>query len=160
MGVRVHLDTSVLRGYVSDKNGERSEAQRQISRLTNRSYETVISQIVLGEALATIIRDYKGDPTAAYTKIKCLYEKLMDMCRDLDHDIPPITMKILEEANRLTDIDGTDKIIAAHALLDPDSQRLVSYDRRMIDSKEFRKEEERLREAGKRKYRLEIVDGL
>lgn len=160
MGTRVHLDTSVLRGYVSDKNDERSEAQRQISRLTNRSYETVIPQIALGEALATIIRDYKGDPTAAYKKIKCLYEKLTDICRDLDHDIPPITMEILEEANRLTDIDGTDKIIAAHALLDPDSQRLISYDRRMINSKEFRKEEERLWEADKRKQRLTIVDGL
>lgn len=78
MHTRVYLDTHVLRGLVSSNKSERSEMLNEISKLENTSFETIIPQIVLGEALTTIIRDY-SDPNDAHVTIKHLYDKIMQI---------------------------------------------------------------------------------
>lgn len=162
MPTRVYLDTYVLRGLVSSNKPERSEALSEISKLANASFETIIPQIVLGEALATIIRDYP-DPNDAHATIKRLYDRIVQI-HVPDRGFPPISVKILGEAELLKDGDGhlgdTDAIIAAQALLDPDSQRLLTADRKMLESEAIRGEEERLRNSGDRRAKLKIVDGL
>ncbi len=162
MPTKVYLDTYVLRGLVSSKKPERSEALGEISKLANASFETVMPQIVLGEALATIIRDY-SDPNDAHATIKHLYDKIMQI-HVPDRGFPVITMKILGEAKLLKDRDehlsDTDAIIVAQSLLDPDSQRLLTADRKMLDSDVIVDEEKHLRDSGSRRVQLRIVDGL
>ena len=48
----------------------------------------------------------------------------------------------------------------AQALLDPDSQRLLTADRKMLESDVIVDGEERLGDSGSRRVQLGIVDGL
>lgn len=81
-----------------------------------------------------------------------------------ERGFPPITMNTLEEAKLLKDhdeyLDDTDAIIVAQVLLDPNSQRLLTVDRILLDSKVIIHEEKRLRDLGNRIAKLRIVDGL
>ena len=69
--------------------------------------------------------------------IKHLYDKIMQIHAP-DRGFPAITMEILGEAKLPKDRDGhlsdTNAIMVAQALLDPDSQRLLTADRKMLDS--------------------------
>ena len=78
--------------------------------------------------------------------------------------MPPINVDIIEKAKTLKDRDShlqdTDAIIAAQALLDPVSQRLLTVDTVLLNSQAIKNEEKRMRENNERQSELKVVDGL
>lgn len=163
MATKIYLGTWFLRAFVSRKSSKRSDVMPDFKKLQSNSFEAVIPQIVLGEAFATIMRGY-DEPNSAYTVLKKLYEMLHKII-DSGSCIPTITVDIIEKAKKLKKDDSrlkdTDAIITAHALLNSDSQKLLTaVDTTMLNSRVIKDEEEIMRNADQRNSKLKIVDGL
>ena len=159
---KVYLDSWILRGLVSKKSSQRGDAKREISKLRSHSFDVSISQIVIGETISTVFRDY-DDPNDAHNILTKLYDDIMPIL-DASSCMPPLTMDVYQKANELKNADShlkdTDIIITAQALLDPNSERLLTNDRDLVNSRVIKEEEERMRQAGLRNVLLKIVDGL
>jgi len=161
MGTRVYLDTWILRALISKNNAERKDALHEITRLESNSFDVVISQVVLGEAFATIMRDYGSNDIRRI--LSKLYDSLVKIV-DADSCLPPITVNIVEKAKMLKKKDprlkDTDAIIAAQALLDRYSQRLLTADTDLLHSRIIKDKEKRMRDEYERNLELKVVDGL
>jgi len=162
MGTRVYVDTWLLRGLVSKKKHERMDAKREISRLESNSFDVVIPQIVIGETVSVLMRDFP-DPSEAKNRLVKLYDSIKKIL-DPSSCLPPISMLILEKARELKSGDGnlkdTDAIIVSHTLLDPNSQRLLTADTDLLNSEFIKQMENEMRASRIRRKRLKIVDGL
>ena len=75
----IYLDTWLLRGLVSENVAERTEANHHMSKLRAHVFQVSIPQIALGETVAIIMRDFRSDPTVAYTKLKKLYDDVIQI---------------------------------------------------------------------------------
>ena len=118
----------------------------------NPNIKTVIPFIAIGEIVNTMIQKGKKDKN----------EEMFKLIEDLKVDTPPpnkvtidISLRILKEDERF---DPTDAIIAAHALCDEYSSRLVTMDINMQSSKVLSELETELRNDRKRKRKLKISD--
>lgn len=156
------MDTWLLRALVSVDAGERGDALSIISKLEAHPHDIKVPQVALGEAISTIMRDY-SDASGAYNALKKLYDHLKRMGISRS-SLPPIKIDIVDEAKILKRLDSrlgdTDAIIAAQALLDPVSQKLLTVDTVMLNSKAIADEEIRLRKEGKRCMRMIVTDRL
>ena len=159
----IYLDTWLLRGLVSENAAEKADANHHMNKLRSNVFNISVPQIALGEVFAVIMRDFRSDPIVAYTKLKKLFDDLMGIL-DVDACLPPPTVKSLQYARELKEGDNnlreTDLLIVAQALADPDSQRLLTPDKDLLDSRIIKEKEKQLRFSGERNVLLKIVDGL
>jgi len=163
LATRIYLDTWLLRALISDKAQERSEANHEISKLRSQSFESVIPQIVLGETVSTIMRDF-SDPNDIHNKLAKLYDSIRPILNPRTC-LPPPTKEAYKIAEELKNADGnlrdTDLLIVAQALIDPESERLLTPDKDLLDSEVIREKEKEMREIDNSRIKLlKIVDGL
>ena len=163
MATRVYLDTWLLRALVSDQGHERGDAKHELSKLVSNSFEVVVPQIALGEAFATIMRDYSDNLAEAHNKLIKLHDDLK-LVIDSRTCLPSPTILSLQYAQEMKNEDSnlreTDLLIVSQALVDPESQRLLTADRDLLDSMVITNKEQELRDSGNRNQVLKIVDGL
>ena len=159
MTVVVYLDTWALREVVS-KNplGRRKSAQR-FARLESGVYSVKVPQMVVGEAVTTVTRDYDR---AEWEETVGKIMQAIGMVADPATCFPPPEPATAELAGRLTARDRkmtkTDAFVAAQALLDTESQKVVTGDGVLRRSAQLAEEEERMRRDGERSKRLEFGD--
>lgn len=122
------------------------------------SYSLVVSQAVLGEAAAVILR--RG-PDAA-RMLDAMFALLADCRVEPDSCMPPIDAAVLAIVNELVwavpELDMTDRIILAIALADRNSAFLITRDRKLVNNPAITLYEERLRSMGRRDATLVIVN--
>jgi predicted nucleic acid-binding protein len=159
--IRIYLDTWLLRGLVSNKPSESSYCRSLVSKLKN-GYDVVVPQIVLGEVFAVIVRDNQ-DPNKVYLKLKELCNELYNITKP-NECLPPPTEDIINCMQRLrareANVRDTDLMVVAHALIDPESERLLTEDKNILNSSEIQTMESQLRAEEKRVKQLRIIDRL
>lgn len=92
-----------------------------------------------------------------------LYDRLRSIM-DMKASFPHLTQQVFECAQKLqlkdSYLEDTDSLILAHALIDPDSDRLITSDQILIDSTAITEFEQDMRDGGQRNTELRIVDSL
>ena len=154
---RVHLDTWPVIEVVFE--GEYVDRVAEIMRRAGlRPYELAASQAALGEAAAVIMR--KG-PEAA-RMLRGMLGLLADHRIDPGRCMPPMDARVLAVVQDLVgaapELDMTDRIIVAHALVDPYSVLLLMKDSVVVGNRAIRACEESARARGLRNAALEIVN--
>ena len=146
-----------VREAVSKKPAERRRASQLFARLESDVYSVKVPQVVVGEAVTTVMRDYEHaewEETAG--KIMQAIGKVADPATCF----PPPDPATAELAGQLTardkKITKTDAFVAAQALLDAESQKVVTGDIVLRRSARLVEEEERMRRDGERSKRLEF----
>ncbi|MGI0027085.1 MAG: PIN domain-containing protein [Nitrosopumilaceae archaeon] len=161
MVTRVYLDTWYLTSLVATKSSERADAKSLLSKM-KYGYEIVVPQVALGEVFAVIVKKYT-DPNEINNKLSKLCDDLFSVVNPKTC-LSPISNEVLNCAVELQkkddQIKNTDLMIIAHALTDPRSSRLLTSDRKMLDSSAIPEMELRLRTEGKREIELRVTDGL
>lgn len=126
------------------------------------SFEIIIPQTVLGESVAKILQ--KVDPADA---VRVLGRLAILVQR---YNIRPGTcltppgkdaLEIAGDLKRLDErLDGTDIIIAAHALSDPDAKFFLTHDKRLLKNATIERYEKEMRDDGRRNKKLEIKEEI
>ena len=121
-------------------------------------YSLVVSQVALGEAAAVILR---GGPDSGRMLLGML-RLLADRRIDPGRCMPPLNPRVLETARELAaeapELDTTDTVITAQAIVDPNSAFLITRDRMLVKNPAIESYEETARKHGLRNTRLEIVN--
>lgn len=155
----VYLDTSVLVGLIPGKMRDRSHYKSVLSRLDAHTIDVIVPQVVLGEAVAVVMRDIPDSELQ-----QSLWTVLNDVqcVVDQKHGIPPVTMDIVTLATDLSMKLGlssfTDALVLAHALNATLSTRLITDDAELHSSK-VGELERQMRSDGKRERTLSVTDG-
>lgn len=156
---RVYLDTWVLVGLVLERRGERGYFKWIIHRLDAGTIDVVVPQVVLGEAVAVVMREIPAQNNLD------LIEEMLGYLRDLvDPKIgmPPTTFEVASLAMDLSkdlDLEFTDALILGHALCDPHSTHLITNDQELLSNK-VEDIEIKMRNDGERSRRLSVSDNF
>ena len=161
MAVVVYLDTWVLREVVSKSPLIRRKSAQRFARLGSGVYTVKVPQTVIGEAVATVMRDFDhGEREELVGRIMQAVTSVVDPATC----IPPpgratveLAMQMMAHVRRLA---MTDAHVTAQALSDTESQKIVTKDSRLTAAAWLKAEEQRMREDGKRQKRLKIDDKL
>lgn len=156
-----HLDSNILIGKLIGRSDEQRHCRSIVARLNklahNQDVNIIVSQIVIGE---TIVKLYDRCSQDIENKIS----ELLGIIRRWDAKTPPanrevykIALKIIQNDNRL-EYQPNDALIAAQALNDPYSERLITTDTIILESKYLVEIERELRNQGKRNTRLKFTD--
>ena len=112
----------------------------------------IIPFVSVGEIVNTMIQKEKEDKVG----------DLFSLLKDLIADTPPPNKSVIELSSRILSddnlFDTTDAIIAAHAISDEYSTRLLTTDTNMQNSRVLIELEAKLRNEEKRKHKLRITD--
>ena len=155
VGVVVYLDTSVLRDIVSRKRGTRNDSKHRFARLKSGNYEVKVPQTVMGEAVTTVMRDYEpAEWEALVGRIMREVGNVADPATCFPPPDPAVAAKAQEAMREVKGMTKTDALIAAQALMDPESQKLATADNLLSDSSWLEDEEARMRRNGERSVRL------
>ncbi len=153
-----YLDTSIIIGYLKNKNDERRHSSEIINKLKRKhpNVTVIIPQVVLGEGIIKIIeREEEGE------LVGDSFHKLEKVIKDLEAETPAPTKESLKIASDILEknnhLKPTDALIVAQALCDPKSTRLFTTDGDLIGNKEIMEREERMREEEKRRGKLQIT---
>jgi predicted nucleic acid-binding protein len=161
--MKVFLDSSIIRDLVSPVRRVRTAANDQIGRLNRDSHDVFVPQIVLGEALSTLMRDYQNNPSEGHNTLIKLYDKLSEIM-DMNTNFPSLNQNLTNCAQKIkfrdSYIKDTDALVVAHAMVEPDSNRLITSDANLIDSTAITCIEQEMRNDGARTAELRIVDSL
>ena len=155
---RVYLDTWVLVGLVLESRGGRGYFKRIIHRLDAGTVDVVVPQIVLGEAVAVVMRERPDDGSDL---IGVMLGEIRDLVDPKDH-MPPTTAEIAKLAVSLRNdigVEFTDALILGHALCDPHSTHLITNDQELLSSRVEDIEME-MRNDGERSRRLSVSDNF
>ena len=159
VAVVVYPDTWVLRGIVSKRHGKRREAARLLARLESGVYVVKVSQVIIGEAVATVMRDF--DPDEWEGAVGRIMRAVADVA-DPAKCLPPLDTAVAERAGwlmsnikRLTD---TDALFAAQSLQDPESQKVLTNDSTLTGADEFGEMSREMKENGERSWDLKFSD--
>ena len=157
--VVVYPDTWVLRGIVSKKHDERREAARLLARLESGVYVVKVSQVIIGEAVATVMRDYGPDEWEG--AVGRIMQAVADVA-DPATCLPPLDTAVAERARRLMSnikrLTDTDALFAAQALQDPESQKVLTNDTILTGSGELKRLSREMKENGERSWDLKFSD--
>ena len=131
--VVIYLDASVLLiiiGYRTD------EYHRRLCNKILADYHIKIPQVVLGEALAVLLREMrKGMDAWPYIETVRRMIRKMHLAPDA---FPPVTNEVIRVAHELIElsdvINNMDALILAHAIVDNDAVALYTTDRWMRNS--------------------------
>ena len=153
----VHLDTWAIMEVLV--GGRYAKIVAEILRRGDQHpYSLVASQVVLGEAAAVVLR---GGPDADRMLLGML-RLLADSRIDPGRCMPPLSPRALETARELTvavpGLDTTDAVIAAQAIVDPNSAFLITRDGMLVSNSVIKQYEETARAQGLRNTGLEIVN--
>ena len=160
MGIsRVHLDTYYLLEIVF-KGDKKQDAEKILYKASKGSFEIVVPQIVLGEAVSKILKRGKD--------ARRLMDRLIDTIEKYEINVGaclvPVSKNafgIMEEVRRRDQrLDGTDIAILAHALADPDAKFFLTIDVDMIDNLAIDGYETELRNDGRRNVKLNVTDRI
>ena len=159
VAVVVYPDTWVLRGIVSKKHRERREAARLLARLRSGVYVVKVSQVIIGEAVATVMRDF--DPDEWEEVVGRIMQAIASVA-DPATCLPPLDTAVAKSARRLKTsikrMTDTDALFAAQALHDPESQKVLTRDTLLTSSGELKKVAREMKENGERVWNLEFDD--
>ncbi len=160
MGVsRVYLDTYYLLEIVL-KGHKKHDAEKILYKASKGSFEIVVPQIVLGEAVSKILKRGR-DARPLMDRLVGTIEKYGI---DVDRCLVPVAksaFEIMEEVRgRDQRLDGTDIAILAHALADPDAKVFLTIDCDMTDNPAIGEYERKLRSEGRRNVKLNITDRI
>ena len=76
--------------------------------------------------------------------------------------MPPLSPRVIATAQELAvavpGLDTTDTVMAAHAVVDPNSAYLITRDGKLVANSAIERYEETARAQGRRKTKLEIVN--
>ena len=157
MPVRIYLDTSVLRDIVAKRKDDRNNSKRLFEKLESGDYEVKVPQTVMGEAVTTVMRDYEAaDWEALVGRIMGEVGKVADPATCFPPPDPPVAAKAQEAMRKVKGMTKTDALIAAQALMDPESQRLATADKQLQSAEWLVKEEINMRKSGERSKRLKF----
>ena len=159
MSVVVYLDTWLLREAVSKDPGERRKASQLFARLESGVYSVIVPQVVVGEAVTTVMRDRDS---SEWEETVGRIMRAIGKVADPATCFPPPEPAAAELAGRMMAGDRkmtrTDAFVAAQALLDPESQKVVTEDGILRRSAWVIEEENRMRRDGERTRRLKFDD--
>ena len=157
MGTVVYLDTSVLRDIVSREREDRNGSKRLFARLGSAVYEVKVPQVAVGEAVTTVMRDFE---TSEWEQLVGRIMRELVNVADPATCFPPLDPTVAAKASEaMREVKGmtkTDALIVAQALMDPESQKLVTTDKRIQKAKWLVDEEARMRKDGERSQHLKF----
>ena len=157
MGTVVYLDTSVLRDIVSREREDRNDSKRLFASLKSAVYEVKVPQTVVGEAVTTVMRDFE---TSEWEQLVGRIMRELGNVADPATCFPPldptVAAKASEAMRKVRNLTKTDALIAAQAMMDPESQMLVTADNLLLDSTWLKEEEVRMRNGGERARHLQF----
>ena len=161
MPVRIYLDTSVLRDIVAKHKGDRNDSKRLFEKIESGDYEVKVPQTVMGEAVTTVMRDYEPDDWEALVgRIMGEVAKVADPATCFPPPDPAVAAKAQEAMQKVKGMTKTDALIAAQALMDPESQRLATADRQLQSAKWLVEEENNMRKSGERSKHLKFDEDV
>ena len=159
MVVVVYLDTWLLRAYVSKNSSERRDAARLLARLQSGVYVVKVPQVIIGEAVATVMRDY--DPDEWEEVVGRMMQAIADVA-DPATCLPPLDTAVVELADqlkaRIVGLADTDALLAAQALSDPQAQKVLTRDKLLGGSDILKAVVREMIENGEREYTLKFDD--
>ena len=153
-----YIDSVYFLGHISNDHTEKKYAERLKPRL--QSLKVIIPQIVLGETLTVMIRDYGEDLNAFKKKMDILAKELTALI-DPKECLPVLENKHIVHANHFMNVCGvapTDAFLLSLAIEDPDSDYLITDDIILSTTRSIYLYENQLRDDGKRKKPLKITD--
>lgn len=157
---RAYLDTYYLLEIVLGGRHKRY-VERLPSQISSR-FMVLIPQIVLGEAISQIY-EKRGDGMWP-DKLMERFTSVMNKYGWDNSNMPPPpnwSFQIMDELLRVDDrLEGTDVVILAQALADPDSKFLFTRDRTLGKNENVCNYELRLRQSGRRNTKLKITELL
>ena len=162
MPVRIYLDTSVLRDIVSRDRRSRNKSKRLFEKIKKPgAYEVKVPQTVMGEAVTTVMRDYeRADWEALVGRIMGEVAKVADPATCFPPPDPAVAAKAQEAMRKVKGMTKTDALIAAQALMDPESQKLATTDNQLQRAKWLVEEENNMRKSGERSKYLKFDKGV
>ena len=157
----MYLDTSVLRNIVSKKHRKRNDSKRLFASLKSAVYEVKVPQAVVGEAVTTVMRDFESSEWAELVgRIMREVANVADPATCFPPSDPEVAAKASEAMREVKGMTKTDALIVAQALMDPESQKLLTTDDLILDSRWLEVEEARMRNSGERSKRLRFSEDL
>ena len=157
----MYLDTSVLRDVVSRKHKARKNSKRLFARLKSPVYEVKVPQAAVGEAVTTVMRDFE---TSEWEQLVGRIMRELGNVADPATCFPPpdptVAAKASEAMREVGNLTKTDALIVAQAMLDPDSQKLITTDKLILKARWFAKEEKRMRNSGERSEHLRFSEDV
>ena len=171
---RVYLDTWVLVGLASGDRGERNHSKWQIlKKLTGGAIDVVVPQVVLGEAVAAVMRKNRSKSKA--DKVAIVNKMLHDLLDNLERmpempsgdpegsgaygkpGVPKTAELTVELCGKEFDLEFADALILAHALADPHSTHLITDDGK-IRSYKVKEFEKKMRDYEERERELSVTN--
>ena len=155
VGTVVYLDTSVLRDIVSREREDRNDSKCLFASLKSPVYEVKVPQTVVGEAVTTVMRDF--DPAEWEHLVGRIMREVSNVADPATCFPPPdpaVAAKASEAMRKVRNLTKTDALIVAQAMMDPNSQKLITTDKMILKAQWFAKEEKRMRNSGERSEHL------
>lgn len=154
----VHIDASIIVAYLNfEERDQYAHGHRVVSRLSKEvkrgSVEVVVSSTALAEVLLWVAENPGIRGTTS--RLSELFGMLSPRVVWPSEEVCELAAEIRERDYR---IGPADSIITAQALLDPDSTRLLTTDREVIESKAIDEINERLTNEGERRRKLKISE--
>ena len=161
MPIVVYLDTWAPRLILAKKAADRSRAARLFAQLERGDYDVRVPQIAVGEAVTTVMRDFGP---GEWEEPACKMLRSIEGVSDPATCFPPPDPETAELAGLImTHVGGmtnADSFVAAHAVQDPLSQKLVTNDAVLMNTPWLTELEQRRRQDGKRIKKLKINSRL
>lgn len=152
----IYIDSCFIDDYLwgngHDKRHAGSVFRKIGNTLSNPNIKPIMPFVSVGEIVNTMIQKGKEEK----------FEEMIKLIKDLKVDTPPPNKAVIEISHRILNdddrFDPTDAIIAAHALCDEYSVRLLTKDKITLFSIVLEKLEKELEGCGKRRSKLRISD--
>lgn len=160
MGIpRAYIDSYYLLEVVfGGKN--RYDAERILYKASKGSFDVFVLQVVLGEVVSKILVGKKPARHAVCALVDTIEKYNIDVRKRLvpvDKGAFAIMRELRDKDQRL---EGTDIMILAHVLHDPDSKFFLTTDRKMINNQMIADYEEEMRRSKRRNTELKITDSV
>ena len=158
---RAYLDTDNIIALFK-KEVRSADIRRMFYRLKkHNNFTIVISQSVLGEILAVLLKDDETNNNSTFMKF---YEFFSEHNIDVKSCLPGISddiCKMMLELRGLDNpLDQNDALIFAYALADPDSEIFLTGDSRIVGNPILIDHIDKLDKEGRRNVKLKIIDTI
>ena len=118
-------------------------------------------QAVVGEAVTTVMGDFEsGEWAELVGRIMREVANAAGPATCFPPPDPTVAAKASEAAREVKGMTKTDALIVAQALMDPESQKLLTTGNLILDSRWLEVEEARMRNGGERSERLRFSEDL
>ena len=137
----------------------KDDAERLLYATSRGAFEVFVPQTVLGEIVSKILA--RDGREGMLDKLDRTLQKYgIDARRSLA-PAPKGAFAIMEELRKIDErLDGTDIMILAQVLADPDSKFFFTKDEKMLYNAAIQKYEQRLRSENLRREKLKITDHI